>query len=115
MIAEVESGIGSAALGDPVELAATGAFQLSKASTAVLTVGARLAWDNTAKTLNLPGTGRFSAAIWMPEATHFRTNAVLPLSRARIAVSDGTGQASINSQVLAGHVATLGRSQPADQ
>ena len=49
----------SSAEGDPVELSTTGVFQLPKASAAVLTVGARVAWDNTAKNINVPGTGRF--------------------------------------------------------
>ena len=31
--------------------------------TAVLTVGARVAWDNTAKNINVPGTGRFPVGI----------------------------------------------------
>ncbi|AVW93032.1 DUF2190 family protein [Celeribacter baekdonensis] len=49
--------------GDPVELGTTGVYQLPKATTAVLTVGARVAWDNTAKNINLPGTGRFPVGI----------------------------------------------------
>ena len=36
-----------AAVGEPVELATTGIYQLPKATTAVLTVGARVAWDYT--------------------------------------------------------------------
>lgn len=49
----------SAAVGEPVELASTGVYQLPKATAAVLTVGARVAWDNTAKNINVPGAGRF--------------------------------------------------------
>ena len=52
-----------AAVGEPVELATTGVYQLPKATAAVLTVGARVAWDNTAKNINLPGTGRFPVGI----------------------------------------------------
>lgn len=53
----------AAAVGEPVELATTGVYQLPKATAAVLTVGARVAWDNTAKNINLPGTGRFPVGI----------------------------------------------------
>ena len=49
----------SAAEGDPLELAATGVYKLPKATAAVLAVGARVAWDNTAKQVNTPGAGRF--------------------------------------------------------
>ncbi len=38
-----------ATAGDPVEIATTGVFQLPKASAAVLTVGARVSWDDAAK------------------------------------------------------------------
>ena len=53
----------TSAVGEPVELAITGVYQLPKATSAVLTVGARLAWDNTAKNINVPGTGRFPVGI----------------------------------------------------
>ena len=53
----------SAAEGDPLELATTGVYKLPKATAAVLTVGARVAWDNTAKNINVPGTGRFPVGI----------------------------------------------------
>ena len=53
----------SAAVGEPVELATMGVYQLPKATAAVLTVGARVAWDNTAKNINVPGTGRFPVGI----------------------------------------------------
>ena len=53
----------TAAEGDPLELATTGVYKLPKATAAVLTVGARVAWDNTAKNINLPGTGRFPVGI----------------------------------------------------
>lgn len=51
------------ALHDPVELATTGVYQLPKATAAVLAVGARVAWDNTAKNINVPGTGRFPVGV----------------------------------------------------
>jgi predicted RecA/RadA family phage recombinase len=53
----------SAAVGEPVEVSTVGVYQLPKATAAVLTVGARVAWDNTAKNINLPGTGRFPVGI----------------------------------------------------
>ena len=53
----------SASEGDPLELATTGVYKLPKATAAVLTVGARLAWDNTAKQVNTPGAGRFPIGI----------------------------------------------------
>lgn len=53
----------AAAVGEPVELATTGVYQLPKATAAVLTLGARVAWDNTAKSINVPGTGRFPVGI----------------------------------------------------
>lgn len=53
----------AAASGDPLELATTGVYQLPKATTAVLTVGARGAWDNTAKNINVPGAGRFPVGV----------------------------------------------------
>ncbi|MWP40330.1 DUF2190 family protein [Rhodobacter sphaeroides] len=53
----------SAAEGDPLELGTTGVFKLPKATAAMLTVGARVAWDNTAKNINVPGAGRFSVGV----------------------------------------------------
>ncbi|MGY6634222.1 MAG: DUF2190 family protein [Alkalilacustris sp.] len=53
----------SAAEGDPLELATTGVYKLPKASAAVLTVGARVAWDNTARQVHTPGAGRFPIGI----------------------------------------------------
>lgn len=53
----------AAAVGDPVELATTGVYQLPKANAAVLTVGARVAWNNTAKNINVPGAGRFPVGV----------------------------------------------------
>ena len=53
----------AAAVGEPVELATTGVYQLPKATAAVLIVGARVAWDNTAKNINVPGAGRFPVGV----------------------------------------------------
>jgi predicted RecA/RadA family phage recombinase len=38
-------------------------FQLSKASAAVLEVGTRVAWDNTAKEVTTPAAGRFPIGV----------------------------------------------------
>ena len=53
----------SAAEGDPLELATTGVYKLPKATAAVLTVGARVAWDNIGKNINVPGAGRFPVGV----------------------------------------------------
>lgn len=53
----------SAAEGDPIELATTGVYKLPKDSTAVLAVGTRVAWDNTAKEVNTLGAGRFPIGV----------------------------------------------------
>ena len=53
----------SAAEGDMLELVTTGVYKLPKATAAVLTVGARVAWDNTAKNINVPGAGRFPVGV----------------------------------------------------
>lgn len=53
----------SAAVGDPLELAITGVYQLPKATAAVLTVGARVAWDNTTKNIITPCTRCFPAGV----------------------------------------------------
>jgi len=53
----------SAAEGDPLELATTGVYKLPKASAVVLAVGARVAWDDTAKEVNTPGAGRFPIGV----------------------------------------------------
>jgi predicted RecA/RadA family phage recombinase len=46
-----------------LELALVGVYKLPKATAAVLAVGARVAWDNTAKNINVPGAGRFPVGI----------------------------------------------------
>jgi predicted RecA/RadA family phage recombinase len=60
----------SAAEGDPVELSTTGVFQLPKASAAVLSVGTRVSWDDTAKQVNIPAAGASpSASQWRRPGT----------------------------------------------
>lgn len=53
------------AKGDPVEFFTTGVFQPPKASIAVLTFGARVAWDSTAKAVTAPAIGRFPVGVAM--------------------------------------------------
>ncbi len=69
----------SSAEGDPVELSTTGVFQLPKASAAVLTVGARVAWDNTAKRVDVPGTGRFPIGVAVEAAGNGVTSVAVRL------------------------------------
>lgn len=76
----------SAAEGDPLELSITGVFRLPKATAAVLTVGARVAWDNTAKNINLPGAGRFPVGVATEAAGNGITSVAVRL--------DGVGTAA---------------------
>ena len=69
----------SAAEGDPLELATTGVYKLPKATAAVLTVGARVAWDNTAKNINVPGAGRFPVGVATEAAGNGVTSVVVRL------------------------------------
>jgi predicted RecA/RadA family phage recombinase len=43
--------------GESVEIATVGVYELPKLASAVIAAGARVAWDNTAKQVVLPGTG----------------------------------------------------------
>lgn len=69
----------SAAEGDPLELATTGIHKLPKATAAVLTVGARVAWDNTAKQVNTPAAGRFPIGIAVEAAGNGTTSVAVRL------------------------------------
>ncbi len=69
----------SAAEGDPMELLTIGVFKLPKATAAVLTVGARVAWDNTGKNINVPGTGRFPVGIATEAAGNGTTSVAVRL------------------------------------
>jgi len=69
----------SSAEGDPVELSTTGVFQLPKASAAVLTVGARVAWDNTAKEVATPAAGRFPIGLAVEAAGNGVTSVAVRL------------------------------------
>ena len=69
----------AAAVGEPVELATTGVYQLPKATAAVLTVGARVAWDNTAENINVPGAGRFPVGVSIEAAGNGITSVAVRL------------------------------------
>lgn len=64
---------------DPVEIAVTGVYLLPKASTAVLAIGSRVAWDNTAKNINVPATGRFNVGVATEAAGNGVTTVVVRL------------------------------------
>jgi predicted RecA/RadA family phage recombinase len=53
----------SAGPGELLEMALAGVYTLPKATATVLTVGARVAWDNTAKNINVPGAGRYPVGV----------------------------------------------------
>lgn len=69
----------SSAEGDPVELATLGVFQLPKASASVLTVGARVAWDDTAKEATTPAAGRFPIGVAVEAAGNGVTSVAVRL------------------------------------
>jgi predicted RecA/RadA family phage recombinase len=47
------------AAGETVTIASEGVFDLPKLSSAVIAAGDAVAWDDTAKQVNVPGTGRY--------------------------------------------------------
>ena len=77
----------AAAVGEPVELATTGVYQLPKATAAVLTVGARVAWDNTAKNINAPGAGRFPVGVAAEAAGNGITSVAVHLNGIKTAAA----------------------------
>ncbi|MBK5927227.1 DUF2190 family protein [Rhodobaculum claviforme] len=77
----------SAAEGDPLELATTGVYKLPKASAAVLTVGARVAWDNIAKVVTTPAAGRFPIGIATEAAGNAITSVAVRLDGVATAAS----------------------------
>jgi predicted RecA/RadA family phage recombinase len=48
----------TAAEGESVEIATVGVYELHKLASAVIAAGARVAWDDTAKQVVLPGAGK---------------------------------------------------------
>ena len=53
----------TAAEGEAVEITTRGVYVLSKEPTAVIAVGAQVAWDAGAKQIDLPGTGLYPVGI----------------------------------------------------
>jgi len=53
----------TAAEGEPAEIATRGVYVLPKEPTAVIAAGAQVAWDASAKQINLPGTGLYPVGI----------------------------------------------------
>lgn len=53
----------TAAEGDPVEIATTGVYELSKDPAAVIALGDRVAWDDAAKQIKLPTVGLYPVGI----------------------------------------------------
>jgi predicted RecA/RadA family phage recombinase len=53
----------TAAEGESVEIATVGVYELPKLTSAVISAGARVAWDDTAKEVVLPGTDMVSIGI----------------------------------------------------
>jgi predicted RecA/RadA family phage recombinase len=49
----------TAAAGETVTIAIIGVFDLPKLASAVIAAGDPVAWDDTAKQVNVPGTGRY--------------------------------------------------------
>jgi predicted RecA/RadA family phage recombinase len=49
----------TAAAGETVAIATTGVFDLPKLTSAVIAAGDKVSWDDTAKQVNVPGTGRY--------------------------------------------------------
>ena len=55
--------IKTAAAGETVTIATEGVFDLPKLASAVIAAGAKVSWDDTAKQVNAPGTGRYPIGI----------------------------------------------------
>src|SRR5579885_3821631 len=53
----------TAAEGESVEIATVGVYELPKLVSAVIAAGARVSWEDTAKQVNLPGSGRYRIGI----------------------------------------------------
>jgi predicted RecA/RadA family phage recombinase len=76
----------TAAEGEPAEVASTGVYTLPKAASAVLALGARVSWDNAAKVVTTPGTGRYPIGIAVEDAGNGTTTVAVRL--------DGIGTAA---------------------
>jgi len=69
----------SAGPGELLELALVGVYNLPKPTAAVLAVGARVAWDNTAKNINMPGAGRYPVGVATEAAGNGTTSVAVRL------------------------------------
>jgi len=49
----------TAAAGETVTIATEGVFDLPKLASAIIAVGDKVSWDDTAKQINVPGAGRY--------------------------------------------------------
>jgi predicted RecA/RadA family phage recombinase len=49
--------------GESVEIATVGVYELPKLVSAVIAAGDKVSWDDTAKQVNLPGSGRYRIGI----------------------------------------------------
>jgi len=76
----------TAAAGETVTIATEGVFDLPKLASAVIAVGDKVSWDDTAKQGNLPGPGRYPIGIAIKAAGNGATTV-----RARL---DGVGTAA---------------------
>ena len=54
---------GTAALGEAVETAVEGVYDLKKVASQAWAAGDKIYWDNTAKNINVPGAGRFPVGV----------------------------------------------------
>jgi len=52
-----------AVAGEEVEIGTVGVYELPKLSTAVIAQGDRVAWDDTAKEITLPGVGLYPVGV----------------------------------------------------
>lgn len=53
----------TAEAGETVTIASTGVFELPKLASAVIAAGDAVAWDDTARQVNAPGSGRYPVGI----------------------------------------------------
>lgn len=53
----------TAAAGEPVTIATEGVFDLPKLASAIIAAGDAVAWDGTAKQVNVPGAGRYPIGV----------------------------------------------------
>lgn len=73
-------------VGEQVAISTEGVYELPKLASAVIAAGARVSWDDTAKQINVPGTGRFPVGAAIEAAGNGATTA-----RVRL---DGIGTAA---------------------